>query len=64
MALGAFKITNSNGNVVGINLASITANTVGDVINEINKRGQGHEEEAVAAWLKEHPDMVGRMTPQ
>ncbi|ALV36787.1 ABC transporter permease/substrate binding protein [Streptomyces sp. CdTB01] len=32
--------------------------------SEINRRGQGHEEEAVAAWLKEHPGMVDRMTPQ
>ncbi|MFD5455758.1 ABC transporter permease/substrate binding protein [Streptomyces olivaceus] len=30
---------------------------------EIKDRGQGHEEDAVAAWLEEHPDMVGRMTP-
>ncbi|MFF9897290.1 ABC transporter permease/substrate binding protein [Streptomyces longispororuber] len=32
--------------------------------NEIKKRGKGHEEEAVAAWLKEHPEVPGRMTPQ
>lgn len=31
---------------------------------KINKGGQGKEKEAVAAWLEEHPDMVGRMTPQ
>ena len=37
---------------------------LGSLEGEINKRGQGHEEEAVAAWLKEHPDMVSRMTPQ
>ncbi|MCD9879391.1 ABC transporter permease/substrate binding protein [Streptomyces guryensis] len=37
---------------------------LGSLEAEINKRGQGHEEEAVAAWVKEHPDVVGRMTPQ
>ncbi len=37
---------------------------LGSLEAEIKDRGQGHEEEAVAAWLKEHPDMVGRMTPQ
>ncbi|MEU6253025.1 ABC transporter permease/substrate binding protein [Streptomyces sp. NPDC047043] len=37
---------------------------LGSLEGEINKRGQGHEEEAVAAWLEEHPDMVSRMTPQ
>ncbi|GAA3780682.1 ABC transporter permease/substrate binding protein [Streptomyces coacervatus] len=37
---------------------------LGSLESEINKRGQGHEEQAVTAWLKEHPDMVGRMTPQ
>ncbi|GGZ61187.1 ABC transporter permease/substrate binding protein [Streptomyces bluensis] len=37
---------------------------LGSLEAEINKRGQGHEEEAVAAWLKEHPDVVNRMTPQ
>ncbi|MEU6144896.1 ABC transporter permease/substrate binding protein [Streptomyces sp. NPDC047081] len=36
---------------------------LGSLEAEINKYGQGHEEQAVAAWLKEHPDMVGRMTP-
>ena len=37
---------------------------LGSLENEIQKRGQGHEEEAVAAWLKEHPGIVERMTPQ
>ncbi|TLS45548.1 ABC transporter permease subunit [Streptomyces montanus] len=37
---------------------------LGSLESEIQKRGQGHEEDAVAAWLKEHPDMVDRMTPQ
>ncbi|MFF7451358.1 MULTISPECIES: glycine betaine ABC transporter substrate-binding protein [unclassified Streptomyces] len=37
---------------------------LGTLEAEINRRGQGHEDEAVAAWLKEHPDMVERMTPQ
>ncbi|MFC8429174.1 ABC transporter permease/substrate binding protein [Streptomyces sp. NPDC057253] len=36
---------------------------LGSLEAEINKHGQGHEEQAVAAWLQEHPDMVGRMTP-
>ncbi|MFF0012302.1 ABC transporter permease/substrate binding protein [Streptomyces sp. NPDC005374] len=35
---------------------------LGTLEGEINKYGQGHEEQAVAAWLKEHPGMVGRMT--
>ncbi|GAA0633748.1 ABC transporter permease/substrate binding protein [Streptomyces thermocarboxydovorans] len=29
---------------------------------EIKDRGQGKEEEAVAAWLKEHPEVAQRMT--
>ncbi|WP_369239204.1 ABC transporter permease/substrate binding protein [Streptomyces sp. R21] len=37
---------------------------LGSLESEIKQRGQGHEEDAVAAWLKEHPDMVERMTPQ
>ncbi|MFD7998062.1 ABC transporter permease/substrate binding protein [Streptomyces mirabilis] len=37
---------------------------LGTLESEIKQRGQGHEEAAVAAWLKEHPDVVGRMTPQ
>jgi glycine betaine/proline transport system substrate-binding protein len=37
---------------------------LGTLEAEIKDRGQGHEEEAVAAWLEEHPDMVDRMTPQ
>lgn len=37
---------------------------LGSLEAEIKDRGQGKEEEAVAAWLKEHPDVVGRMTPQ
>ncbi|WP_413756414.1 ABC transporter permease/substrate binding protein [Streptomyces sp. MMBL 11-3] len=36
---------------------------LGTLEAEIKDRGQGHEEEAVDAWLKEHPDMVQRMTP-
>ncbi|MFK4102259.1 ABC transporter permease/substrate binding protein [Streptomyces sp. NPDC019531] len=35
---------------------------LGTLEGEINKYGQGKEEQAVAAWLKEHPEMVGRMT--
>ncbi|MFF4727787.1 ABC transporter permease/substrate binding protein [Streptomyces mirabilis] len=37
---------------------------LGTLESEIKQRGQGHQEAAVAAWLKEHPDVVGRMTPQ
>ncbi len=29
---------------------------------EIKNRGQGNEEEAVAAWLEEHPEVAERMT--
>jgi glycine betaine/proline transport system substrate-binding protein len=42
----------------------MTEDELGTLEAEINKRGQGHEEEAVAAWLKEHPGMVERMTPR
>ncbi|MEV7073589.1 ABC transporter permease/substrate binding protein [Streptomyces sp. NPDC093990] len=41
----------------------MTEDELGTLESEINKYGQGHEERAVAAWLKEHPEMVGRMTP-
>ncbi|MEU0742018.1 ABC transporter permease/substrate binding protein [Streptomyces sp. NPDC006134] len=37
---------------------------LGSLESEIKDRGQGHEQEAVAAWLEEHPDMVDRMTPR
>ncbi|MFF3614050.1 ABC transporter permease/substrate binding protein [Streptomyces sp. NPDC002580] len=37
---------------------------LGGLEGEIKRRGQGHEEDAVAAWLEEHPDMVRRMTPR
>ncbi|MGQ4386326.1 ABC transporter permease/substrate binding protein [Streptomyces sp. SAS_270] len=37
---------------------------LGSLESEIKQGGQGHEEESVAAWLKEHPEMVERMTPQ
>ncbi|WP_405642150.1 ABC transporter permease/substrate binding protein [Streptomyces sp. NBC_00019] len=37
---------------------------LGTLEAEINQRGQGHEEEAVTAWLKKHPDVAERMTPQ
>ncbi|MFJ4566953.1 ABC transporter permease/substrate binding protein [Streptomyces caelestis] len=36
---------------------------LGSLESEIKNRGQGHEEEAVAAWLKQHPGMAERMTP-
>ncbi|MHC3472027.1 ABC transporter permease/substrate binding protein [Streptomyces sp. 7R007] len=37
---------------------------LGSLESEINRYGQGHEEQAVAAWLKEHPDVAARMTAQ
>jgi glycine betaine/proline transport system substrate-binding protein len=37
---------------------------LGSLEAAINKTGQGHEEQAVDAWLKKHPDMIDRMTPQ
>ncbi len=37
---------------------------LGSLESVIKKHGQGHEAEAVTAWLKDHPDMVGRMTSQ
>jgi glycine betaine/proline transport system substrate-binding protein len=37
---------------------------LGSLESEIKKRGHGHEKDAVAAWLEQHPDMVERMTPQ
>ncbi|MFE1799568.1 MULTISPECIES: ABC transporter permease/substrate binding protein [unclassified Streptomyces] len=42
----------------------MTEDELGSLEAEIKDQGQGHEEDAVAAWLKEHPDMVERMTPQ
>ncbi|MGW3291982.1 ABC transporter permease/substrate binding protein [Streptomyces sp. NPDC001002] len=42
----------------------MTEAELGSLESEINEHGQGHEQEAVAAWLKDHPDMVDRMTPQ
>ncbi|WP_338694650.1 ABC transporter permease/substrate binding protein [Streptomyces sp. Q6] len=35
---------------------------LGSLEAEIKDRGQGHEEEAVTAWLKEHADVEKRMT--
>ncbi|MFF3908832.1 ABC transporter permease/substrate binding protein [Streptomyces sp. NPDC001848] len=37
---------------------------LGSLESEIKNRGQGHEEAAVAAWVRQHPDIVQRMTPQ
>ncbi|MDT7844036.1 ABC transporter permease/substrate binding protein [Streptomyces justiciae] len=37
---------------------------LGTLEAEINAHGQGHEDEAVDAWLKKHPGVVDRMTPQ
>ncbi|MER7567342.1 ABC transporter permease/substrate binding protein [Streptomyces sp. NPDC097941] len=41
----------------------MTEDELGTLESEINRYGQGREEQAVAAWLKKHPEMVGRMTP-
>lgn len=35
---------------------------LGSLEAEINKHGQGHEQEAVVAWLKAHPGVEERMT--
>ncbi|MFG2308184.1 ABC transporter permease/substrate binding protein [Streptomyces sp. NPDC048566] len=43
---------------------TMSEDELGSLEAEIKQRGQGHEEDAVSAWLKEHPDMVQRMTPQ
>ncbi|MFJ4835508.1 ABC transporter permease/substrate binding protein [Streptomyces sp. NPDC088747] len=43
---------------------TMSEDELGSLEAEIKDRGQGQEEDAVAAWLKEHPDMVERMTPQ
>jgi glycine betaine/proline transport system substrate-binding protein len=37
---------------------------LGSLEAEINRRGQGHEDDAVAAWLAQHPGMADRMTPR
>ncbi|MFI1439876.1 ABC transporter permease/substrate binding protein [Streptomyces fructofermentans] len=37
---------------------------LGSLEGVIKDRGQGHEAEAVSAWLDEHPEMVERMTPR
>ncbi|GHF82591.1 ABC transporter permease/substrate binding protein [Streptomyces griseosporeus] len=37
---------------------------LGSLEAEIQRRGQGHEDEAVTAWLEHHPDIPGRMTRQ
>ncbi|MEU8586260.1 ABC transporter permease/substrate binding protein [Streptomyces sp. NPDC048664] len=37
---------------------------LGSLESAFKDAGHGHEEAAVSAWLKRHPDMVRRMTPQ
>ncbi|MET8408931.1 ABC transporter permease/substrate binding protein [Streptomyces sp. NPDC005195] len=37
---------------------------LGSLESEIKQRGQGQEEDAVAAWLKGHPDVADRMAPR
>ncbi|MEU3094314.1 ABC transporter permease/substrate binding protein [Streptomyces sp. NPDC006967] len=43
---------------------TMSENELGTLEKEIKDRGQGKEEGAVAAWLEEHPEIVGRMTPR
>ncbi|MBT3151907.1 ABC transporter permease/substrate binding protein [Streptomyces sp. CHD11] len=43
---------------------TMSEDELGTLEKEIKDRGQGKEEEAVAAWLEEHPDLVERMTPR
>ncbi|MET8469397.1 glycine betaine ABC transporter substrate-binding protein, partial [Streptomyces sp. NPDC004856] len=40
----------------------MTEDELGTLEIEINKHGQGHQEEAVAAWVKRHPEVERRMT--
>ncbi|MGD6755557.1 ABC transporter permease/substrate binding protein [Streptomyces sp. BH105] len=40
----------------------MTEDELGTLEIEINKHGQDHQEEAVAAWLKKHPEVERRMT--
>ncbi|GGS34746.1 ABC transporter permease/substrate binding protein [Streptomyces griseoviridis] len=40
----------------------LSEDELGGLESEIKDRGQGHEEEAVAAWLKENPGVADRMT--
>ncbi|NEC26976.1 ABC transporter permease subunit [Streptomyces sp. SID8111] len=42
---------------------TMSEDELGTLEKEIKDRGQGKEEAAVAAWLEDHPDVVGRMTP-
>ncbi|MGW2120249.1 ABC transporter permease/substrate binding protein [Streptomyces sp. NPDC001758] len=43
---------------------TMSEDELGTLEKEIKDRGQGKEEGAVAAWLEEHPEIVGRMTPR
>ncbi|MGW2342167.1 ABC transporter permease/substrate binding protein [Streptomyces sp. NPDC001661] len=40
----------------------MTEDELGTLEIEINKHGQDHQEEAVTAWLKKHPEVERRMT--
>ncbi|MFF9279441.1 ABC transporter permease/substrate binding protein [Streptomyces griseosporeus] len=42
----------------------VSEDELGSLEAEIQRRGQGHEDEAVTAWLEHHPDIPGRMTRQ
>ncbi|CAM5353293.1 glycine betaine ABC transporter substrate-binding protein, partial [Streptomyces fimicarius] [Streptomyces griseus] len=42
----------------------ITEDELGGLEAEIKNRGEGHEEEAVTAWMDENPDIVDTMAPQ
>ncbi len=41
----------------------LTEKQLGGLENEIRKRGTGHEEEAVKAWMKENPGIAQKMAP-
>ncbi len=41
----------------------LTEKQLGGLENEIQKRGTGHEEEAVKAWMKENPGIAQEMAP-
>uniref|UniRef100_A0AAU2VZ35 ABC transporter permease/substrate binding protein n=1 Tax=Streptomyces sp. NBC_00008 TaxID=2903610 RepID=A0AAU2VZ35_9ACTN len=42
----------------------LSEDQLGGLENEIQKRGTGHEEEAVKAWMDENPGIADKMAPQ
>ncbi|MFJ5850395.1 ABC transporter permease/substrate binding protein [Streptomyces sp. NPDC092903] len=42
----------------------LSEDQLGGLENEIQKRGTGHEEEAVKAWMGENPGIADKMAPQ